>query len=105
VLTYLSHVRYNFREEYKEEDELTPVGKYIKKDDHESVVDLESGFRLLAKQKRNLPIYVRKGVPQGLPLSPVLATLTCEIPGAPKGTIMYADDGIYIGYRPNKFMD
>jgi hypothetical protein len=81
------------------------VGKYIKKDDYESKLDLDTGFSLLVKQKREYPIYVRKGVPQGLPLSPVLATLTCEIPGAPKGTIMYADDGIYIGYKPNKFMD
>lgn len=105
VLTYLSHVRYNFREEYKEEDELTPIGNYKTKEWAEDVLTLDSGFQILHKHKKIKPIYVRKGVPQGLPLSPVLATLTCEIPGAPKGTIMYADDGIYIGYKPNKFMD
>lgn len=105
VLTYLHHVRYNFREEYKEEDELTPVGKYDFKPDHPSVISTDSGFQIYGSFKESRPIYVRKGVPQGLPLSPVLATLTCEIPGAPKGTIMYADDGLYIGYRPRKFVD
>lgn len=105
VLTYLHHVRYHWREEYKEEDEMTPVGNYEIVPKTSSIITTESGFQLYGNFKESRPIYVRKGVPQGLPLSPVLATLTCEIPGAPKGTIMYADDGIYIGYRPNKFQD
>jgi hypothetical protein len=44
-----------------------------------------------------LPHIVRRGLPQGLSLSPLLSTLVLEIFKAPKGLFMYADDGLYIG--------
>jgi hypothetical protein len=37
----------------------------------------------------------RKGVPQGLSLSPILSTWALESYGRPNNLIMYADDGIY----------
>lgn len=43
-----------------------------------------------------LPRIVRKGLPQGLSLSPLLATLVLELFKPPKGLFMYADDGLFI---------
>jgi len=42
------------------------------------------------------PRLLRKGVPQGLSLSPILATLVLELFKPPEGLNMYADDGIFI---------
>jgi hypothetical protein len=39
----------------------------------------------------------RKGLPQGLSISPLLATLVLELFKAPKGLFMYADDGLFLG--------
>jgi hypothetical protein len=39
----------------------------------------------------------RSGVPQGLALSPLVATLALENKEIPEGIVMYADDGIFIG--------
>lgn len=44
-----------------------------------------------------LPHIVRRGLPQGLSLSPLLSTLVLEMFKAPKGLFMYADDGLFIG--------
>lgn len=38
----------------------------------------------------------RRGLPQGLPISPVLSTLALETMKPPKGLIMYADDGLIL---------
>jgi len=46
---------------------------------------------------KHLPRIVRKGLPQGLSLSPLLATLVLELFKPPKGLFMYADDGLFIG--------
>jgi hypothetical protein len=43
-----------------------------------------------------IPRIMRKGLPQGLSLSPVLATLVLELFKPPKGLFMYADDGLFI---------
>lgn len=40
---------------------------------------------------------VRKGLPQGLSVSPLLATLALEKVNIPDSVVMYADDGVYIG--------
>jgi len=40
---------------------------------------------------------IRRGLPQGLSLSPLLCTLAVEQFCPPKGTFMYADDGVFIG--------
>lgn len=40
---------------------------------------------------------IRRGLPQGLSLSPLLSTLAIEQFTPPKGLFMYADDGVFIG--------
>lgn len=40
---------------------------------------------------------VRKGLPQGLSVSPLLATLAMEKVNIPDDVVMYADDGVFIG--------
>jgi len=47
-------------------------------------------------------VIVRTGIPQGLPLSPVISTLVLEMNGSPRGLTMYADDGLYL-YEENKY--
>jgi len=42
------------------------------------------------------PLVSRRGLPQGLSFSPILATLVLELPVAPEGLIMCADDGVII---------
>lgn len=44
-----------------------------------------------------MEIIMREGLPQGLGISPLLATLAIEMFEPPKGLIMYADDGIFVG--------
>jgi len=41
-------------------------------------------------------VLIRSGIPQGLPLSPVISTMVLENNGCPKGLTMYADDGVYL---------
>jgi len=43
------------------------------------------------------PIMRRTGLPQGLSISPILATLALELLNPPKGLVMYADDGLVMG--------
>lgn len=43
-------------------------------------------------------LYKKSGLPQGLSLSPILATLVLESKITPKNLVMYADDGLYF-YR------
>ena len=83
VMKYLSEVRYFFREEYREEEELVKFGT----------------------AKNGKDIFVRKGIPQGLPVSPVLATVTTEMSYPPSGLTMYADDGIYVGRDEHKLRE
>lgn len=44
----------------------------------------------------------RTGLPQGLSMSPILATLAIELLEPPKGLVMYADDGLIISDSNNK---
>jgi hypothetical protein len=44
-----------------------------------------------------VPHIIRRGLPQGLSLSPLLATMVLELFKPPKGLFMYADDGLFIG--------
>jgi hypothetical protein len=41
-------------------------------------------------------LIVREGMPQGLSISPLLSTLVIELLKAPKGLVMYADDGLHL---------
>lgn len=50
------------------------------------------------------PYILREGLPQGLSISPVLATLTMEMFKNPKELVLYADDGVYIGDDWTKFL-
>jgi len=61
----------------KEEAELKYIGK-------------------VRKGKRMVKLIEREGMPQGLNISPLLATLVLELVKAPKGLIMYADDGLFL---------
>jgi len=73
------------------------------------LIQVEYKFKHLEKEKelvmdgqvehngRMLPHIVRRGLPQGLSISPLLATIALELFKPPKGLFMYADDGIYIG--------
>jgi len=49
------------------------------------------------------PYVIREGLPQGLSISPVLATLTMEMFKNPEELTLYADDGVYIGNNIDKF--
>jgi len=50
------------------------------------------------------PYIIREGLPQGLSISPVLATLAMEIFKNPEELTLYADDGVYVGNSMKKFM-
>jgi len=63
--------------ELKDEAELKLIGK-------------------IRKGKRLIKLIEREGMPQGLNLSPLLSTLVLELLKAPKGLIMYADDGLFL---------
>lgn len=52
------------------------------------------GKNIIVKKERKL--IVREGLPQGLSVSPLLSTLVLELLKAPKGLVMYADDGIHM---------
>lgn len=72
VLKAITNVGYTFKE-IKEEAELT--------------VAVVEGVNHI----------IRRGLPQGLSLSPLLCTLAIEQFTPPKGLFMYADDGVFIG--------
>lgn len=48
---------------------------------------------------------MREGLPQGLGISPLLATLAIEMFEPPKGLIMYADDGIFVGTKEKEIQE
>jgi len=81
----IDNTRYVF-EELKPETELHRINDYT----HH-------------KYKKAIPIY-RTGVPQGLPLSPVAATMALENEVNMPEMVMYADDGILIG-KKDKFTE
>lgn len=49
------------------------------------------------------PVIERRGVPQGLSFSPLLATLLVEGTNPPKDLILYADDGLLAVEDPSQF--
>jgi len=44
---------------------------------------------------------VRKGLPQGLSISPILATMVLDSLPAVEGLVMYADDGVILSDSEN----
>jgi len=81
IYNILVKIKYNFKE-IKPEEELT-------------LIDNSGKVRKL----------VRRGLPQGLTISPILSTLALELETKDKWNeiIMYADDGVFIGNSWKKF--
>lgn len=79
IITVLKNVSYQFKD-IEEEYEL-------------KIIDYEQ------HGKRELPVVMRLGTPQGSPMSPILSTLVLELKEIPEEVTMYADDGVYIGHN------
>jgi hypothetical protein len=90
IQMYLKNVRTRFRDAYQPESELLELG---------------GGPKVDRKTNMYKPVYLRKGMPQGSPVSPILATLACDMTNPPRGLTMYADDGIYIGESLDAFKE
>jgi len=65
--------------------------------------ELQCAGKTMEKNGKKIDVITREGVPQGLSISPLLATLAMEIYQPPKGLFMYADDGLYIGPNMKRF--
>lgn len=59
--------------------------------------ELQKEAELTCTEIKGVKHIIRRGLPQGLSLSPLLCTLAVEQFSPPKGTFMYADDGVFIG--------
>lgn len=90
VQMYLKNIRTRFRDVYCPEQEM---------------IELGGGPKYDKKTRTYKPVYLRKGMPQGSPVSPILATLACDMTNPPLGLTMYADDGIYIGEDLSAFKE
>jgi len=72
-------------------DELKPEAELQMVEIPEDKLDLKA-------KSNNKPVLIRHGVPQGLSISPLLATLVLEKSHAPQhNLVMYADDGLIFG--------
>jgi ribosomal protein L16 Arg81 hydroxylase len=49
------------------------------------------------------PKLVRKGLPQGLSISPILATMILDSLPPMEGLVMYADDGVILSDCENSY--
>jgi hypothetical protein len=90
VMSILKNIRYRFE---KPEDGSKPDLSNLLKDEKE----LKYKHMGYTKGKVKKPVIYRDGMPQGSPLSPVLATVALENWEFPEGLVLYADDGVYIG--------
>lgn len=82
VLKLLLHIRYQYKI-LAPEKELRKMGE-------------------LKEYGRTYDILEREGLPQGLSLSPLLATLSMELFKPPRGLFLYADDGVFVGNEKTK---
>jgi hypothetical protein len=89
IMTILKNIRYRFDIPKGTNSNL----KEVLQDEEELTYKYE-GY---SKGKTKKPVLYRKGMPQGSPLSPVLATVSLENWEFPEGLILYADDGVFIG--------
>lgn len=63
----------------------------------------EAEMRLVGQKFWNpKPKLVRKGLPQGLSISPILATMVLDSLPPMEGLVMYADDGVILSENENK---
>lgn len=87
IFSVLKNIKYVY-EELKNEAELKNQG--------------EVRLKVTTNGEESYPVktlIVRKGLPQGLSISPLLATMTLELTNTPKNLVMYADDGIIFGEK------
>lgn len=89
VMSILKNIRYRFD---KTKGESLNLEELLK--DEKELKFRHMGYSRGGQRK---PVIYRDGMPQGSPLSPVLATVALENWEFPEGLILYADDGIYIG--------
>lgn len=82
----MKEIHYRF-EELKEEEELKEYEEI-----EEELLDKEGKIKKAIKK-----LIVRTGLPQGLSMSPLLATMAIESTDPPRTLVMYADDGIIFG--------
>lgn len=61
--------------------------------------ELKPEMELIVRKEEG-PVIERRGVPQGLSLSPLLSTWALETYGNPETLVMYADDGLFF-YKGN----
>jgi len=62
----------------------------------------EAEMRLVGQKFWNQkPKLVRKGLPQGLSISPILATMILDSLPPMEGLVMYADDGVILSDKEN----
>lgn len=69
----------------------------------EAEKELKYQFDVSLNGRPKKPYLYRSGLPQGLPISPVLSTMALEWVGIPKSIVMYADDGLFIGEKEEEF--
>jgi len=86
VLSVIRNIRYVFDELKPEKELIIEDRSFIRK------LDLN-----MAKEFPSKPVLVREGVPQGLSISPLLATMALEVTKVPDNLVMYADDGLIFG--------
>lgn len=86
VGSVLREIRCRFPMGLKEESEYKDTNKTV-----------GIGKKKKGITRKQVPLYERYGMPQGLSLSPLMATLALEYGKIPKSLLMYADDGLFIG--------
>lgn len=100
ILGVIRNIRYIFKDELQDEAELRQwkEDKEIGGHFHINEGGLKSNLKTTIQSalKHDKKVVERFGVPQGLALSPLLASLVVE-KGAPKNLVMYADDGLVFG--------
>lgn len=92
IFKVLKDVRYHFEEEIKNEAEIKKLYPI-----HKMVYQSVKGFPEKQLVKKLKLMVERFGMPQGLSISPVLATLVLNTENVPKNLVMYADDGLIFG--------
>ena len=100
TLSLIRNVRYIF-DKLEKESELVIMPKLeLPKEHNLNKAELANRREAIERSQnftKKLPIILRNGVPQGLPISPLLATLALEVTSTPKNLVMYADDGLIFG--------
>lgn len=100
ALSLIRNVRYIFNKLEKESELVIMPKLEFPKEHNLNKAEISNRREAIEKSQnftKKLPIILRNGVPQGLPISPLLATLALEVTSTPKNLVMYADDGLIFG--------